>query len=249
MERFCFVACMSISLPVLLGCAFARKGEPVQTGQHAQSFETQILKTVRINYLLYLPSEYGKAEREWPLVVFLHGAGERGDDLELVAVHGPPKLVAEGREFPFIIVSPQCPKDAWWPGELDALKALLDDVVGTYSVDEDRVYLTGLSMGGFGTWAWAIEEPDRFAALVPVCGRGDPEKVARIAHVPAWVFHGAKDQTVPLEASQEMVDALKAAGAEPKFTVYPEAGHDSWTATYENQELYDWLLGQRRDGQ
>ncbi len=245
-ERIHLLVCLTAGLSALSGCAFARGGEPVQTGQHAQSFETQILKTVRVNYLLYLPPEYGKAGRKWPLMVFLHGAGERGDDLELVALHGPPKLIAQGRQFPFIVVSPQCPKDAWWPGELDALKALLGHLIATHAVDEDRIYLTGLSMGGFGAWAWAVDEPDRFAALVPICGRGDPEKVSRITHLPVWVFHGAKDQTVPLEASQEMVDALKAAGAEPKFTVYPEAGHDSWTATYESQELYDWLLEQRR---
>ena len=197
-------------------------------------------------YLLYLPEEHGQSGGPWPLVLFLHGDGEGGDDLELVKKNGPPKLIAAGKEFPFILVAPQCPSDVWWTGELGFLKALLDSVVAEHDVDEERVYVTGLSMGGYGTWALAMEQPDRFAAIAPICGRGDPERVSLIKHLPIWVFHGAQDNTVPLEASEKMVEALRAAGTEPKFTVYPEAGHDSWTATYDNPEFYEWLLAQRR---
>ena len=211
--------------------------------QQAKSLETQITKTVRCNYLLYLP-EGDAAGRGWPLVLFLHGAGERGDDLELVKVHGIPKLVAQGRDFPFIALSPQCPADVWW--DVDVLDALLDETIGQLAVDEARVYCTGLSMGGFGTWQLAIERPGRFAAIAPVCGGGRPLHAPRIRHVAAWVFHGAKDPVVPLEKSQEMVDALRAAGGEVRFTVYPEAEHDSWTETYDNPELYQWLLAHMR---
>ena len=220
--------------------------------QQSQSFQKEIRKIVQANYLLYLPDEYPKSRKLWPLILFLHGAGQRGDDLEKVKAHGPPKLIAEeGRKFPFIIVSPQCPEDGWWSGvsETYTLNALLDDIISRYRVDEDRIYLTGLSMGGFGTWRLAIEYPDRFAAIAPVCGRGETAKAARIvriAHVPVWIFHGAKDETVPIAESEAMVEALKKVGGDVKFTVYPEAGHDSWTETYNNPELYEWFLKHKR---
>jgi predicted peptidase len=137
-------------------------------------------------------------------------------------------------------VSPQCPKyHRWQPLVLDAL---LDDLMKRYNVDERRVYLTGLSMGGQGTWDWAAHSPNRFAAIVPICGRGDRAAGEILADKPVWVFHGAKDTAVPLDASEKMVNALKKYGGNPKFTVYPEAGHDSWTVTHENPQRYEWLL-------
>ena len=198
---------------------------------------------VSMRYLLYLPEDY-KKQKSWPLLLFLHGSGERGYDLEKVKKHGPPKLVEEGRQFPFIVVSPQCPDDHWW--EPFELTALLNDIVKRHKVDQDRIYITGLSMGGFGTWALAAHTPDRFAALVPVCGAGETVRTKSIAHIPIWVFHGAKDQAVPIERSQKMVDVLKKRGANVQFTIYPEAGHDSWTETYANPKLYEWLLQQKR---
>jgi len=197
----------------------------------------------QLKYLLHLPKDYDQKE-SWPLMLFLHGIGERGENLDRVKLHGPPKLIAAGKEFPFIVVSPQCPGDRWWKPE--DLSALLDEIVGKYKVDKDRIYVTGLSMGGFGTWSLAAFSPDRFAALVPICGGGDPNTAARLAHVPIWVFHGAKDPVVPFKRSEEMVAALKKANGNVKFTVYPEAGHDSWTEAYNNPELYDWLLQQKR---
>ncbi len=119
-------------------------------------------------------------------------------------------------------------------------------MVERYKVDKDRVYVTGLSMGGFGTWSLAGFSPDRFAALAPICGGGDPNTVRRFAHVPVWVFHGAKDPVVPLAASEKMVEALKKAKGNVKVTIYPEAGHDSWSEAYANSELYEWLLQQKR---
>jgi predicted peptidase len=236
---------------VLIGAGRASADNPSEplTGQHPQSFEKRIRMTVKSNYLLYLPDEYQKSKTRWPLILFLHGAGQRGNDLVKLEAHGLPKLIAkEGKKYPFIIVSPQCPEDGWWSGvvEINTLNALLDDIVSRYRVDEDRIYLTGLSMGGFGTWRLAIEYPDRFAAIAPVCGKGDTVRAARIAHLPVWVFHGAKDETVPIKESEVMVEAIKKAGGDVKFTVYPEAGHDSWTETYNNPELYEWFLEHKR---
>jgi predicted peptidase len=211
--------------------------------QQAKTFEQKITTTAKLNYLLSLPADYGKSRKSWPLVLFLHGAGESGSDLAKVKTHGPPKLVEANGPFPFILVSPQSPGRGWNP---DVLNALLDSVIKQYRVDKDRVYLTGLSMGGYGTWSLAAAYPEKFAALAPICGGGNPADAAKLARLPIWVFHGGKDPTVPLKRSEEMVEALKAAGDNPKFTVYPEAGHDSWTATYDNPEFYQWLLAQKR---
>jgi predicted peptidase len=209
--------------------------------QQPARLETQV--PVQMDYLLYLPADYEEQE-SWPLLLFLHGKGERGDDLELVKKHGPPKLIAEGRDFPFIVVCPQCPADQWW--ESIELVALLDEITRTHKVDEDRVYVTGLSMGGFGTWRLAAYAPQRFAAIAPICGGGEIYWAEELAPLPVWAFHGARDPVVPVARSQAMVDELKEAGGDPILTIYPEADHDSWTETYNNPELYEWLLKQRR---
>jgi predicted peptidase len=237
---------LSLALLLLLVPPFAA-GAQAQTpsAQQAQSFEKRITITVSGRYLLYLPKEYGQdRSKKWPMLLFLHGSGERGDDLEAVKKHGPPKLIEQGKEFPFIVVSPQCPDGEGWDSRV--LNALLDEVMKKYAVDADRVYCTGLSMGGFGTWQLAEDYPDRFAAIAPICGGGNPSKAALLKNVPVWAFHGAKDPVVPIQREQDMVDALKAAGGDVKFTIYPDAGHDAWTETYNNPELYDWLLQHRR---
>ena len=213
------------------------------TRQQTQHFEKQITVTAKLDYLLALPQGYATSRQKWPLMLFLHGAGESGSDLEKVKTHGPPKLVEAGRDFPFILVSPQCPGRGW---NVDTLNALLDDVTAHCRVDKDRVYLTGLSMGGYGSWTLAAAHPERFAAVVPICGGGNPGDAKKLAGLPIWVFHGAKDNTVPIRRSEEMVEAIKAAGGNVKFTVYPEAGHDSWTQAYDEPELYRWLLEQKR---
>jgi predicted peptidase len=237
---------MAVLLVIFASNVSAAAGNP-KAGQQEHMFEAQITKTVRLNYLLFLPKGYGEDQQQkWPLILFLHGAGERGDDLELVKIHGIPKIAEQREDFPFIAVSPQCSKFSWWTAELDALNALLDEVMKEYAVDTDRIYLTGLSMGGFGTWLLAMAYPERFAAIAPICGGGDPQKAFILKDVPTWVFHGAQDQTVPLERSEEMVNALKECGGDVRFTVYPEAGHDSWTETYDNPELYEWFLKHKR---
>jgi len=197
------------------------------------------------DYLLYLPEQYeAEADKQWPMILFLHGAGERGEDVEKVKVHGPPKLVDQGQHLPFIIVSPQCPNGTWWSAEI--LHSLLDEIIERHRVDEERIYLTGLSMGGFGTWELAIASPGRFAAIVPICGGGNPRKIWNLRNMPTWVFHGAKDPVVPLSMSEEMVNALKQFNSSVKFTVYPEAQHDSWTESYDNPELYTWFLEHKK---
>ena len=230
-----------IAMCLLCGTALA-----AETGQSAQTMRKQV--EITLNYQLYLPSDYGKEQgKKWPLILFLHGAGERGDDVSVVKKHGPPKLVDGKTELAvakFIVVSPQCPANKWWqPHEVIAL---LDEVSQKHSVDADRVYLTGLSMGGFGTWETASRYPERFAAIAPICGGGDPRRVRSLRAMPTWVFHGDKDEAVPVQRSIEMVDALKQAGNDAKFTRYPEAGHDSWTVTYNNPELYEWFLKHKR---
>lgn len=202
------------------------------------------LVKVQLSYLLYLPRDYDKQD-SWPVLLFLHGAGERGDDLELVKIHGPPKLIAAGKDFPFIVVSPQCRKDQWW--EPIELISLLDEIGHKYKVDTNRICVTGLSMGGFGTWRLAAYAPHRLAAIAPICGGGETYWTKQFSQLPVWAFHGAKDAGVPVERSQAMIDSLKKEGANPKLTVYPEAEHDSWTETYNNPELYTWLLAQKRD--
>ena len=198
---------------------------------------------VTMRYLLYLPKDYdGKAPK--PLLLFLHGAGERGNDLELVKKHGPPKLIAQGKDFPFIVVSPQCPKGQFWDPR--ALSHLLDSLEDRYAVDSSRIYVTGLSMGGFGTWALAAQQPDRFAAIAPICGGGERFWMRKLKNVPVWAFHGEKDNVVPPHRTTELVEELKKLGADVRQTLYPDAGHDSWTETYNNEELYKWFLSHHR---
>ena len=232
----------SVALMAAAGAWAAICGS-AQAEQKAQHFEKEITVKVKLNYLLFLPKGYEEGDKKWPLMLFLHGAGESGDDLNKVKIHGPPKIVETKSDFPFILVSPQSPGRGWNP---DTLKALLDDIMATYRVDRDRVYLTGLSMGGYGTWTLATAHPDYFAAIAPICGGGNPSDAKKLKDLPIWVFHGAKDEAVPLRRSEEMVNALKDLGADVKFTVYPEAGHDSWTETYNNPELYQWMLSHKR---
>lgn len=211
--------------------------------QEKKKFEKEVTLRVDLQYLIYLPEDYESSDKNYPLVLFLHGAGERGDDIELVKRNGPPKLVEEGKEFPFILVSPQCPANTRWNYQTLSLIALLDELESKYRIDKNRIYVTGLSMGGQGTWSLALNQPERFAAIAPVCGWTDSWEVCKISHIPTWVFHGAKDDVVPVSESQQMVDALKNCGAEEvRLTIYPEANHDAWTETYNNPELYNWLL-------
>ncbi|MBC8186453.1 prolyl oligopeptidase family serine peptidase [candidate division KSB1 bacterium] len=228
---------------IMVGCSTSSK--LIIGNQSPEKFQKEIKKNIEVNYLLYLPENYEQETKNYPLMLFLHGAGERGKNLQKVAIHGPAKLIKQGKKFPFIIVSPQCSENQWW--DIESLDLLLKDMSSQYRVDENQIYLTGLSMGGYGTWAMAMEYPHRFAAIAPICGGGNPVIAGKIKHLPTWVFHGAKDDVVPLKNSQDMVDALKETGGDVKFTIYPEAQHDSWTETYNNPELYEWFLIHSRD--
>ena len=217
-------------------------------------FRATARRSVRLPYLLYEPQKPANAAwgDRYPLVVFLHGIGERGDDLSQVAMHGPPLLAEAGRAFPFYLAAPQCPADSSWVFELDGLRLFLKELVARLPVDTGRIILTGLSMGGFGTWHLAVENPYAFAGIVPICGgatsaSGLGERLRAITHVPVWAFHGAKDDVVPLRLQQGLVDRLRAAGGSVDFTVYPEAGHDSWTEAYDDPKLYGWMMERRND--
>ncbi len=213
--------------------------------QTQESFSKKITKEVSLNYLLYLPKDYGKNKNiKFPLVLFLHGSGERGTDLEIVKRNGPPKLVDEGKDFPFILVSPQCPDSSRW--NIYDLKALLDYLIESLNIDTNRIYLTGLSMGGQGTWSLAMTFPEYFAAIAPVCGFEFPFETCKLKDIPVWAFHGQKDDVVPFMFSQIMVESINQCGGNAKLTIYPEAGHDTWTETYNNPEFYEWMLSQTK---
>ena len=234
----------SLLSTVVLMAAPALAAEPPATRvQQEKHFEAQITVTAKIDYLLFLPQGYEKSKQPWPLILFLHGSGESGTNLAKVKTEGLPKVVESMSDFPFILVSPQSAGRGW---NRDTLNALLNDIMRKYRVDKHRVYLTGLSMGGAGTWMLAAAHPDRFAAIVPICGSGNPADAQKLATLPIWVFHGTKDGTVPVQRSRDMVEAIQAAGGNVKFTEYPEAKHNCWTETYNNPELYKWLLAQKR---
>ncbi|MFV1996068.1 MAG: prolyl oligopeptidase family serine peptidase, partial [Verrucomicrobiales bacterium] len=238
MKTTTLLSCLLLVGPLLDASAKESANAP----QSEQSFQREITRTLALDYLLYLPRDYqAKADESWPLLVFLHGSGERGDDLEKVKIHGPPMLIEAGKEFPFIVVSPQCPPDQWWDPE--AVMGLIEEIEADHRVDPKRIYLTGLSMGGFGTWDLVGRHPEKFAAAAPICGGGNWLLARDLGQVPLWVFHGAKDNAVPLSESERLVNLIKGKGSEHiKFTVYPEAGHNSWTESYDNPELYEWFL-------
>ncbi|OZC04528.1 hypothetical protein BSZ36_01170 [Rubricoccus marinus] len=195
--------------------------------------------------LVALPEGYeADAERRWPLLVFLHGAGERGDSLAAVGVHGPLKERREGRDLPFVIAAPQVPEGGRWT--MGRVAAAMDAAQEAYRIDADRVYVTGLSMGGYGAWEAIERLPERIAAALIVCGGGNPIGIGAAREVPVWNVHGALDSVVPISQSTAMVSRLRASGGDVRFTVYPDAGHDAWTETYANPEVYAWLLSHRR---
>lgn len=221
--------------------------------QQTKSFTAQLNQTLQLNYLLHLPPGIEDGEKR-PFILFLHGAGERGDDLDLVRLYGVPKIIDSDPNFPFITVSPQCPALTTWSVLVEALKALVDEIVASYPVNTDQLYLTGLSMGGYGSWNLAATYPDLFAAVAPICGGGSwffgfPERVVALKDTPIWAFHGALDEVVPLSETAVLIDTLhQAHGSAPiRFTIYPNLDHDSWTVTYGDPELYSWFLKQKKE--
>jgi len=202
-----------------------------------------------VGFLMYLPQKYdADKNRSWPLMLFLHGRGESNGPLSRVAQHGPPKFAQRGDDLPFVLVSPQCPGDGWWSDDTrqEQLGRLLDTVTKSDRVDKNRIYLTGLSMGGYGSWSLAAKYPDRFAAVVPVCGGGDPKDADKLTSLPIWVFHGDQDRAVPFRKSVEMVEAIRdAGGTNIRFTSLEHVGHNCWSSAYAMPELYGWMLNQK----
>ena len=252
-----FIHRLNLLLGVLAFASATARAEDLdpELMQKRCQFESQRNKALSLGYLLYLPKDYNAQDtaRKWPLMLFLHGAGERGTNVAKVAAHGPPKLAKNKQDLPFIVVSPQCPTGRRWDNE--TLLALLDDVIAHHRVDTGRVYLTGLSMGGYGTWSLGLAHPDRFAAIAPICGGGnlilallpDPKQQAMLKTLPIWAFHGGKDNVVPPSESERMIAAAKKAGCtDVQLTIYPTAGHDSWTESYNNPKLFEWFLAHER---
>jgi predicted peptidase len=215
----------------------------------------------KLLYRLYAPKGAG-ADTRLPMILFLHGAGERGEDNALQLKHCMKQFLAQQSKFPAFVLAPQCPKGKKW-NEVDwhaashvtpekpsdpfaSLIPLLESLRKELPVDPKRLYVTGLSMGGYGTWDLITRLPDTFAAAVPICGGGDETKAGAIAKIPQWIFHGGADNVVMPDRSRHMVEALKKAGAEPKYTEYEGVGHNSWDRAYAEPELWTWLFSQKR---
>lgn len=230
------------------------KDKPPIENITAQKFSA----TFTADYSLFLPKSYDpKDSKRWPLILFLHGSGERGTNIWRTAIHGPTKYIEKHPDFPFILVTPQCPPGHKWDDEI--VLGILDSVIANYNVNTNRIYLTGLSMGGYGTWSLATTHPERFAAVAPICGGEgnigvvltmmDAKKAAALKKLPVWAFHGGKDNVVALEESERMVKLLQKIGnPNVKLTVYPEAAHNSWSETYNDPALYEWFLDQPVEG-
>lgn len=239
------VALAALSLPSTLEAKKAPPPPPVE----GQTVQPPVVEG-GFPYLLFIPKGYNDSGKDrWPLVIFLHGSGERGTDINVVKKHGPPMLVEKNPNFPFIVISPQLPEQSATVGQLwpiAPLDAILDHALKTWRIDPSRVYLTGLSLGGMATWDWGAAHPDRFAALAPVAASGDPSKVCNAKDVPVWAFHGDHDDAVDTRGDFEMVDALKKCGAAPRLTIYPNTDHWSWVPAYNDPALWMWLLEQRK---
>lgn len=201
-----------------------------------------------IPYLLYLPENYPATADKVPMIFFLHGRGESNGPLSVVAKWGPPRRLAAGEQMKYLVVSPQCPASSFWSADAQQqrLLELLAHIQKTFRIDEDRIYLTGLSMGGFGTWRLAADHPEMFAAAAPICGRGNPETASRLTKLPIWAWHGTDDGAVAFKHSVDMVEGIKAAGGtRVRFTSLEHIGHFSWQAAYQSSDLYNWFDQQR----
>lgn len=237
MVFFARVAWLPVVLALLSASAAAESAPP-----RLKPEESTVSPSLR--YLIYLPRDYRPDQGAWPVLLFLHGSGEMGTDLEKVKIQGVPRLIAAGQDFPYIVVAPQTAVRPWNP---QLLSDLLDEIERRYRVDTRRFYLTGLSMGGAGAWALAAYQPQRFAAVVPICGYGDAPSLIAMKDLPVWTFHGARDVVVLPAATEAIVKALRDAGAtRVKYTVFPEANHNAWDPAYATPALWTWLNQQHR---
>lgn len=208
-----------------------------------------------LKYLLYPPTKL-EENTAYPLIIFLHGMGERGDDLELVKIHGITQYLEQGGELPAYVVAPQCPTDLDWRYLGDHLDALYERILREYAIDADRVYLTGFSMGSYGTWQWASEQPNRFAALMPVAGNGYSARtgeykldLSQLSHLPIWMIHSVADAAVSIKGADDFYRDLMRHTKKFGYTRYPDANHvETAKIAYSDQALYQWLFRQKRGG-
>lgn len=269
---FCLAALFTLSTAAVMSAqeSDAPKETKATSADPLEAFEARQYEggegELSLPYRLLKPigfeAENRDPQQRYPLVVFLHGAGERGDDNERQLIHGGRNFADEAmrRRHPAFVVAPQCPAEKTWSlvrglalGNKDDARKPVQSVLGLieqlkqeFPVDENRIYVGGLSMGGFGTWEILKVQPELAAAAFPICGGGDPDAVERFKSTPIWVFHGGADGVVPPERSRDMVDALKAVGGNVIYTEYEGVGHDSWTQTFNNLLMWDWLFAQRK---
>lgn len=235
----------------MLPATNARADDKPQTGFIDKTFKNA--DGTASPYVVFVPKSYD-GTKEYPIILFLHGAGEtknpkaKKEGKMPVEVGIGPAIKTREKDFPFIVVIPRAEGFGWGADTANARRALamLDATMKEYKVDPKRQYLTGLSMGGFGTWSIAAAHPKRWAAIAPVCGGGNPKDAEKIKDVPTWVFHGDADPAVPVQRSRDMVEALKKAGGKPKYDEYPGVGHNSWDKAYGTDELYRWMLEQKK---
>jgi predicted peptidase len=232
------------------------------------SYEFTGTSKLRMPYRLLTPRDLN-ARARYPLVVFFHGSGERGDDNQKQLQHGVRRFTAPASQtkYPCFVLAPQCPaqldnQPIMWTGERERMHSLklaheaaiplrsalelTITIEEKFPVDMDRIYLTGISMGGFASWEALIRYPQKFAAAIPVCGGGDVNYADRIRDIPIWAFHGANDPTVPVQCSRSMIEMIEQAGGHPRYTEYPGVGHNSWDRAYAEPELLSWLFSQKR---
>jgi len=213
-------------------------------------FDTKIKLPVKLHYQLYKPDNYYDNDSKYPLVLYLHGVGERGADLKKIEVNGLPEVINKGKTFSFLTLAPQCPQFGWWSRSeyIEALADLLNEVMEVYRVNSNQIYITGLSMGGYGTLALAQKYPDMFAAIIPICGgMDDHASINRLGDIPMWLFHGELDQIHPAQLTLDIYDLLSPINKNIKLTIYDGVGHNSWDKTYANHEIYDWLLSYNKN--
>lgn len=248
---------------ILLLLCFRALGQNLPEKFQAKQFINQTGDT--LNYRIFIPEETDSTGF-FPLVLFLHGAGERGSDNKAQLTHGVWRFVEDSvqKKHPSIVVAPQAPKDTYWANAkwrtestalmenpakpLSQTMELVEQLQHDFKIDSSRMYVTGLSMGGFGTWDLIVRYPDFFAAAVPVCAGGDTTKAHRITELPVWNFHGAEDTIVPPELSRQMIDAIRTTGGKPGYNEYPDVGHGSWIYAYREPYLVDWLFSKIKEG-
>ena len=243
-----------VAMPVVLGGMYMLTkmhhavaqpdATPIKTGYTTHKFAKVEPVKLKSDYLLFLPEDYGTPGKKFPVILFLHGSAERGCNPDKLKEFGPFTQVARDSRFPFIIVGPVCPPNKWWSDAEVTLSvmAMLDKICTDYAVDRDRIYLTGLSMGGFGTWSLAEQYPNTFAAIAPVSGGGNPYRAKEIKHIPAMIFHGQNDRNVPVWQAQQMAMSLTQVGGDAKLLVYPNASHNIWGQVYSRSQLYEWFM-------